>query len=122
MGMLWYILSLEIVTFKNFCILSHQEESQLRSQEEEAKRKELSEKFQTTINDISEQMQENFKANQQLKTENNEWVIWRLKITLKNQPWSIQIKAKKVSLINVLSLPTNISTENISSAFNFNVV
>lgn len=48
------------------------EESQLRSQEEEAKRKELSEKFQTTINDISEQMQENFKANQQLKTENNE--------------------------------------------------
>lgn len=120
--MLWYILSLEIVTFKNFCILSYQEESQLRSQEEEAKRKELSEKFQTTINDISEQMQENFKANQQLKTENNEWVIWRLKITFKNQPWSIQIKAKKVSLINVLSLPTNISTENISSAFNFNVV
>ena len=49
-----------------------QEESQLRSQEEEAKRKELSEKFQTTINDISEQMQENYKANQQLKTENNE--------------------------------------------------
>ncbi|XP_078375350.1 beta-taxilin-like [Oculina patagonica] len=48
------------------------EESQLRSQEEEAKRKELSEKFQTTINDISEQMQENYKANQQLKTENNE--------------------------------------------------
>jgi len=48
------------------------EESQLRSQEEEAKRKELSEKFQTTINDISEQMQENYKANQQLKTENND--------------------------------------------------
>ncbi|KAJ7363474.1 hypothetical protein OS493_009629 [Desmophyllum pertusum] len=48
------------------------EESQLRTQEEEAKRKELSEKFQTTINDISDQMQENYKANQQLKTENNE--------------------------------------------------
>lgn len=48
------------------------EQSQLRSQEEEAKRKELSEKFQTTINDISEQMQENYKANQQLKTENND--------------------------------------------------
>ena len=51
-----------------------QEESQLRIQEEEAKRKELSEKFQTTINDISEQMQENYKANQQLKNENNELV------------------------------------------------
>ncbi|CAH3032353.1 unnamed protein product [Porites lobata] len=48
------------------------EESQLRIQEEEAKRKELSEKFQTTINDISEQMQENYKANQQLKNENND--------------------------------------------------
>lgn len=53
-------------------ICCSQEQSQLRSQEEEAKRKELSEKFQTTINDISEQMQENYKANQQLKNENNE--------------------------------------------------
>lgn len=53
-------------------ICCSQEQSQLRSQEEEAKRKELSEKFQTTINDISEQMQENYKANQQLKSENNE--------------------------------------------------
>lgn len=59
-------------SLQEFIFLCHQEESQLRSQEEEAKRKELSEKFQTTINDISEQMQENFKANQQLKTENNE--------------------------------------------------
>ena len=53
-------------------IVRVQEESQLRAQEEEAKRKELSEKFQTTINDISEQMQENYRANQQLKNENNE--------------------------------------------------
>lgn len=55
------------------------EQSQLRSQEEEAKRKELSEKFQTTINDISEQMQENYKANQQLKNENNDLAA-RLKV------------------------------------------
>ncbi|XP_068698257.1 alpha-taxilin-like [Montipora foliosa] len=55
------------------------EQSQLRSQEEEAKRKELSEKFQTTINDISEQMQDNYKANQQLKNENNDLAA-RLKV------------------------------------------
>ncbi|XP_031549409.1 alpha-taxilin-like [Actinia tenebrosa] len=48
------------------------EECQLRTQEEEAKRKELSDKFQTTINDISQQMQENFKRNEQLKIENEE--------------------------------------------------
>ncbi|KAK2570592.1 Alpha-taxilin [Acropora cervicornis] len=58
---------------------SDTEQSQLRSQEEEAKRKELSEKFQTTINDISEQMQENYKANQQLKNENNDLAA-RLKV------------------------------------------
>ncbi|KAK3747755.1 hypothetical protein QZH41_008786 [Actinostola sp. cb2023] len=48
------------------------EECQLRAQEEEAKRKELSDRFQTTINDISQQMQDNFKRNEQLKIENED--------------------------------------------------
>ncbi|EDO33513.1 predicted protein, partial [Nematostella vectensis] len=48
------------------------EECQLRAAEEETKRKELSDKFQTTINDISQQMQDNFKRNEQLKQENEE--------------------------------------------------
>ncbi|GFQ88258.1 beta-taxilin [Trichonephila clavata] len=48
------------------------EESLLRLKLEEEKRKELANKFQTTLNDISALMQENSKKNVQLRQENTE--------------------------------------------------
>ncbi|GFY55857.1 beta-taxilin [Trichonephila inaurata madagascariensis] len=48
------------------------EESLLRLKLEEEKRKELANKFQTTLNDISALMQENSKKNVQLREENTE--------------------------------------------------
>ncbi|PRD28537.1 UNVERIFIED_CONTAM: Txlna [Trichonephila clavipes] len=48
------------------------EESLLRLKLEEEKRKELANKFQTTLNDISALMQENSKKNIQLRQENTE--------------------------------------------------
>lgn len=50
------------------------EETQRRAEEEDRKRKELSQKFQSTINDITAQMADNHKRNQQLKQDNNELV------------------------------------------------
>lgn len=46
------------------------EEIQRRADEEDRKRRELSQKFQVTINDITTQMGENHKRNQQLKQDN----------------------------------------------------
>lgn len=46
------------------------EEAQSQADEEDRKRKELSQKFQSTINDITAQMTENHKQNQQLKQDN----------------------------------------------------
>lgn len=48
------------------------EEIQKRSDEEDRKRRELSQKFQSTINDITTQMGENHKRNQQLKQDNTD--------------------------------------------------
>lgn len=48
------------------------EETQRRADEEERKRKELSQKFQSTISDITSQMADNHKRNQQLKQDNND--------------------------------------------------
>ena len=48
------------------------EETQRRADEEDRKRKELSQKFQATISDITQQMADNHKRNQQLKQDNNE--------------------------------------------------
>jgi len=48
------------------------EETQRRSDEEDRKRKELSQKFQSTISDITSQMADNHKRNQQLKQDNND--------------------------------------------------
>ena len=53
-------------------LFSFQDETQRRADEEDRKRKELSQKFQTTINDITNQMGENHKRNQQLKQDNSE--------------------------------------------------
>ena len=70
--MYWQYITVDKSEISNllFGCLIFQEECQLRTQEEETKRKELSDKFQTTINDISDQMQDNFKRNQELKEEN----------------------------------------------------
>jgi len=46
------------------------EEAQTQTEEEDRKRKELSQKFQSTINDITAQMTENHAQNQQLKQDN----------------------------------------------------
>jgi len=46
------------------------EEAQAQTEEEDRKRKELSQKFQSTINDITTQMTDNHKKNQQLKQDN----------------------------------------------------
>jgi len=46
------------------------DEAQAQTEEEDRKRKELSAKFQSTINDITAQMTENHKQNQQLKQDN----------------------------------------------------
>jgi len=48
------------------------EETQHHAEEEERKRKELSQKFQSTISDITAQMTDNHKRNQQLKQDNND--------------------------------------------------
>jgi len=48
------------------------EETQRRAEEEDRKRKELSQKFQSTISDITAQMADNHKRNQQLKQDNND--------------------------------------------------
>jgi len=48
------------------------EETQHHTEEEERKRKELSQKFQSTISDITAQMTDNHKRNQQLKQDNND--------------------------------------------------
>lgn len=48
------------------------EETQRRAEEEDRKRKELSQKFQATISDITSQMADNHKRNQQLKQDNND--------------------------------------------------
>ncbi|XP_065057994.1 gamma-taxilin-like isoform X2 [Rhopilema esculentum] len=48
------------------------EEIQRRADEEDRKRRELSQKFQSTINDITTQMGENHKRNQQLKQDNTD--------------------------------------------------
>lgn len=49
-----------------------QEESILRIKEEEERRKEIANKFQGTLNDISALMQEHSKKNIQLREENAE--------------------------------------------------
>eukprot|EP00794_Sanderia_malayensis_P000329 gene329-961_t len=48
------------------------DEIQRRADEEDRKRRDLSQKFQTTINDITTQMGENHKRNQQLKQDNTD--------------------------------------------------
>ena len=49
-----------------------QEESRQRAKEEEERRKEVSGKFQSTINDITMKMQEHHQRNQALQQENME--------------------------------------------------
>ena len=51
-----------------------QEECDHRTKVEEAKRQELSLKFQSSIGEITNQMQDNHSKNQQLKTDNAEYV------------------------------------------------
>ena len=51
---------------------SLQEESRQRAREEEERRKEVSGKFQTTINEITMKMQEHHQRNQSLQQENME--------------------------------------------------
>lgn len=57
---------------KNICELTFQEECDHRTKAEEAKRQELSSKFQSSIGEITNQMQDNHAKNQQLKTDNAE--------------------------------------------------
>ena len=53
--------------------LDHQqEESKTRAREEEERRREVADRFQATINDITVKMQEQQQHNQQLKAENIE--------------------------------------------------
>ena len=49
-----------------------QEESKQRQREDEERRKEVSAKFQSTINDITSKMQEHHQRNQTLRQENLE--------------------------------------------------
>lgn len=49
-----------------------QEESKQRQREDEERRKEVSAKFQSTINDITMKMQEHHQRNQALRQENLE--------------------------------------------------
>lgn len=52
-----------------------QEESKQRQREDEERRKEVSAKFQSTINDITLKMQEHHQRNQALRQENLESVL-----------------------------------------------
>ena len=53
-------------------VYSPQEESKQRAREEEERRKEVSAKFQSTINEITLKMQEHHQRNQTLRQENLE--------------------------------------------------
>lgn len=61
-----------VLLILNFSPPRHQEESRQRAREEEERRKEVSGKFQSTINDITLKMQEHHQRNQALQQENIE--------------------------------------------------
>ena len=56
------------------CYVFYQEESRQRQRQDEERRREVSGKFQATINDITVKMQEQHQKNQSLRQENIEYV------------------------------------------------
>ena len=65
-------LSIHLSVCPFVCLHFLQEDSRVQARDEEEKRKEIAEKFQSTIDDITVRMQEHHDRNLELKQENTE--------------------------------------------------
>ncbi|XP_015909512.2 alpha-taxilin [Parasteatoda tepidariorum] len=99
------------------------EESLIRIKEEEEKRKEVANKFQTTLNDISTLMQENSKRNTALREENAE-LSQKLKMLMDNYSvWEenmkkiVQHKELEAQLANAKCAKVNLELKQETEKF-----